>query len=117
MRGASCLPALVLAFAVPASAAGPALEHQPASCLVVGQYPRLTACVLAPDEVARARVFFRPEGSPAWYHVLMERDAACFAGVLPKPKRQLVGRTVEYYVEAADRRFDTSRTAPHAARV
>ncbi len=118
MRGALA-PLLLLAVAVPAGAAGPALDHQAVSCLVAGQYPRLTACVLAPDEVARARVFFRPEGSPAWYHVIMERDAAaaCFSGVLPKPKRQLVGRHVEYYVEAADRGFDTSRTAQHAARV
>jgi hypothetical protein len=118
MRAALALPSL-LALAVPARAAGPALDHQPVSCLVAEKYPRLTACVLAPDDVARARVFFRPEGSTAWYHVLMEREAAaaCFSGVLPKPKRQLVGRHVEYYVEAADRGFDTSRTAQHAARV
>jgi hypothetical protein len=54
----------------------------------------------APDEVAQARVFFRPEGIPTWYYVKMTRATKGYEGVLPKPKKKLIGTKIVYYIEA-----------------
>ncbi|MET0551975.1 MAG: PKD domain-containing protein [Vicinamibacteria bacterium] len=93
------------------------IEHQPVSCLVAGKFPRMAACVPEPDGVGKARVYFRAEGTSAWYHVIMGRDAACFAAALPKPRRELLGRHVEYYVEADHRRLGSPRTPEYRALV
>ena len=93
------------------------IEHQPVSCLVAGKFPRMSACVPEPEGVANARVYFRAEGTGTWYHVIMSRDAACFSASLPKPKRDLLGRHVEYYVEADHRRLGSPRTPEYQALV
>src|SRR4030095_5071959 len=105
----SLLP-LALVVSAGAVVAQP-LEHQPVSCLVAGQYPRLSACIDDPDGVTAARVFFRAAGTSTWYHVDLQREQACFAGALPRAKRELVGRHVDYYVEADHRRLGAPRTA------
>jgi PKD repeat protein len=96
---------------------GAGIEHQPVSCLVAGRFPRLSACVSDPEAVGNARVYFRAEGTETWYHVIMGRDAACFSAALPKPKRDLLGRHVEYYVEADHRRLGSPRTPEYQALV
>ena len=40
----------------------------------------------------------------------MASNAPCHAGVLPRPKKELVGRRIQYYVDAFDRSFAESRT-------
>ena len=62
-------------------------------------------------------MYFRAEGTGTWYHVIMSRDAACFSASLPKPKRDLLGRHVEYYVEADHRRLGSPRTPEYQALV
>lgn len=114
------LPSAVLLICVPsvpvlAAAQDAGIEHQPVSCLVAGRFPRLSACVPEPDGVANARVYFRAEGTGTWYHVIMSREAGCFSAALPKPKRDLLGRHVEYYVEADHRRLGSPRTAEYRA--
>ncbi|HEX9188948.1 MAG TPA: hypothetical protein VGB87_17850, partial [Vicinamibacteria bacterium] len=80
-------------------------------CVVVGKHARLDACFAPPSRLARARVYFRVKGAaPDWYFVEMARDAPCHAGILPRPKKELAGRRIEYYVDTYDRDFATSRT-------
>jgi hypothetical protein len=109
------LHAVVLAagalVASPVRAQAPDIAHDAVACLVAGKYPRLRACFSSP--VAKARVFFRREDRPIWYHVAMTPDAQCFEGVLPRPNRELVGKKVPYYVEVASQSLDVGRTQEH----
>jgi hypothetical protein len=94
----------------------PGINHDAASCIVAGKYPKLRACFTTPD-VAKSRVYFRREDRPIWYHVEMTEDAQCFVGILPRPTKALVGKKVLYYVEVASRNLDVGRTEEHAPRV
>jgi hypothetical protein len=97
--------------AAAARAEGVAIDHKPVGCIVAGSYPRLNACFAPVSRLARARVYFRvADATPEWYYVEMKSDAPCFAGILPKPKKQLVGRKVQYYLDAFDRAFAEART-------
>ncbi len=98
-----------------ANAAPIAIEHPDVGCVVAESYPRLRACVTPSDRVGRAQVFFRPEGTEAWYAVDMEPDGDCLSAFLPKPKASLAA--FEYYVGAIDTDFDqiaAPSTAPDA---
>ena len=90
------------------------IDHKAVGCIVVGKYPKLNACFTPAANLARARVYFRPEGTPSWYYVDMKSDQPCFAGVLPRPGKKLVGKKVEYYVEGQDKTFNAGRTAEFA---
>jgi len=72
------------------------------------------SCFTPASSLARARVYFRPEGVPSWYYVDMKSDQPCYAGILPRPGKKLVGKKIEYYVEAQDRNFNAGRTAEYA---
>lgn len=105
----SLRPALVLALLVPAaSARAVTIAHEGAGCVIAERYPRFEARLDPADEVARARVFFRTAGTPHWYSVDMTAGASGFTGVLPKPRRATP--RIEYYVEASDRAFASTRT-------
>jgi hypothetical protein len=91
-----------------ALAQGLSIEHKAVGCLVAGGYPKLEACFAPSAALARARVYFRAEAAAHWYYVDMAPDAACFAGVLPKPK--LDARRVVYYLGALDNAFAEART-------
>jgi hypothetical protein len=107
---------LVLAGS-PARAESVAIDEKPVGCLVVGKYPRLSACLSPVAQVARARVYFKPETAPIWYYVEMKRQAPCYDGILPKPTRKLLGKKILYYLGASDRQFVESRTADRAVEV
>ncbi len=99
-----------------ASAASPqglAIDHKQVGCILLGKYPKMDACFSPAASLARGRVYFRPEGLPAWYYVEMKADQPCFTGVLPRPGKSLVGKKVEYYVEGQDRQFNATRTAEY----
>jgi hypothetical protein len=87
------------------------IDHKAVGCIVVGKYPKMNACFTPQANLARARVYFRPEGTPSWYYVEMKSDQPCFAGTLPKPGKKLVGKKIEYYVEGQDKTFNAGRTA------
>ena len=100
-------PALALAQSVE-------IDHKAVGCIVVGKYPKMSSCFTPASSLARARVYFRPEGVPSWYYVDMKSDQPCYAGILPRPGKKLVGKKIEYYVEAQDRTFNAGRTAEYA---
>ena len=91
---------------------GVAIEHTPVGCVVAGKHPQLMACFSPQSQLARARVYFRAEGSPHWYFVQMASSAPCFVGTLPKPKASI--KKLNYYVHATDRTFAETRTADAA---
>jgi hypothetical protein len=91
------------------------IDHKAVGCAVAEQFPRLEARLTPADAVGRARVFFRTEGSPAWYAVAMKREGEVFAAALPKPKKSL--KQFRYYLEVADTALATSRTEEYATDV
>jgi len=102
----------------PGAAQGLAIQHKAMKCIVAEKYPRLNACFVPSSQLARARVYFRVAEGPAdWYYVVMKSDTPCFTGILPRPKRELIGRHVQYYLDASDRQFAESRTAETEALV
>jgi hypothetical protein len=99
-------------------AQGIAIDHKPVGCIVAGKYPRLPACFAPAGKLARSRVYFRAEsGGANWFYVEMKSDAPCFTGVLPKPKKDLIGKKVFYYIDAFDQQFVENRTPDNAAEV
>ncbi len=114
MRHAAVALATV-AILAPAAASPQGLEidHKAVGCIVVGKYPKMNACFTPASNVARGRVYFRPEGVTSWYYVEMKTDQPCYTGVLPKPGKKLVGKKIEYYVESQDKTFNASRTAEY----
>ena len=111
--------ALVLPlFPAPLLAQGLNIDHKPVGCIVAEKYPKMSACFSPASQVARARVYFRAEdGPPNWYYVEMKSEAPCHAGILPKPKKALIGKKVLYYVNAFDQKFAENRTVDNAALV
>lgn len=102
---------VALALAPAAHAQGIAIQHDPVGCVVAGKYPQLRACFDPASDLARARAYFRASGAGAdWYYVEMKSDSPCHAGVLPKPKKALIGQTIEYYLDAASRSLSEART-------
>ena len=91
-------------------AQGVAIDHKPVQCIVAGKYPKMNACFSPASILSRSRVFFRVEGAPKWYYVEMASDAPCFTGILPKPKKDLVQKKIEYYVQATDKAFEEGQT-------
>ena len=107
--------ALFLSAAAPEAAAAIAIDHSAVGCIVAAQHPRFEARFTPAAELSRARLHFRPAGSPHWYSVSMKPEGGVFAGVLPKPKTSL--RQIEYYIEATDTAFGTSRTSEYKPEV
>jgi hypothetical protein len=106
--------------AVPASLFGQgiAIDHKPVGCIVAEKYPQLSACFAPPGKLARARVYFRAEtGGPNWFYVDTKFVNPCHAGVLPKPKKSLIGKRVFYYIDAFDQQLMENRTPDNAAEV
>jgi hypothetical protein len=76
--------------------------------VIADQFPRLEAGLSPEDGVGRARIHFRPEGGANWYSVPLKKEGASFAGVLPKPRKQLAA--FDYYIEVTDAGLGTTRT-------
>src|SRR5437868_5345882 len=110
MRTCTALATLLFAFGLAAGAAAESvtIDHRGVGCLVAEQYPRLVACFKPAGALARARIQFRAQGGSFWYAVDMKSDLPCYYGVLPKPRKTTT--RIEYYIEATDRAFGTSKT-------
>ena len=115
VRRSCVLGGLVLVAVFSPAAYAAEIDHKAVGCAVAEQFPRLEARLIPADAVGRARVFFRTEGSPAWYAVAMKREGELFAAALPKPKKSL--KQFRYYLEVADTGLATSRTEEYATAV
>src|SRR5580765_3572172 len=113
-RGFPLSLALVVGAASAVHSQGVTIDHKAVGCIVVGKYPKMNACFSPAASLARSRVYFRPEGVPSWYYVDMKTDQPCFTGTLPRPGKKLVGKKIEYYVEAQNKAFEPARTAEFA---
>lgn len=110
LRSTAVALALAVTPAAVALAQSPTIEHSAVKCIVAGKYRRMPAR-FTPEDVAQPRVYFRPEGVPSWYYVEMKPEAQLgHVGTLPKATKQLVGKHIDYYVEAASKSFDSGRT-------
>ena len=110
-RGVALSLAVFMCTAASARPEAVAIDHKAVGCIVVGKYPKMNACFSPAGELARSRVYFRPEGVQSWYYVEMKSDQPCFTGTLPRPGKKLVGKKIEYYVEAQNKAFEPARTA------
>jgi hypothetical protein len=110
-----CRP-VVLLFLLPAlaRAQAPGIDHQPVACAAAGRFPRLEARFTGPETIAAARVVFQGQTAD-WYSVAMNGEGAVFAGVLPKPKKDL--KSFRYYIEVTDKALGTNRTPEYATAV
>ena len=111
----ACLVAFVVALpsASPgqeAATGGVAIDHKAVDCIVAGKFPKMDACFSPVSSVARARVYFRAEGGTSWYYVEMKSDAPCLSGILPKPRKELIDKHINYYVHVTDKSFTEGRT-------
>src|SRR5712691_2371868 len=103
----------VLVIPAVAHPQGLEIDHKAVGCIVAGKFPKMSACFTPASSLARGRVYFRPEGTARWYYVEMKADQSCYAGVLPKPSKTLVGKKIEYYLEGQDRTFSAASTAEY----
>ena len=93
------------------SQAGIAIDHKSVGCVVAGKYPKMNACFEPNSRVANGRTYFRAEGGTSWYYVVNKPDAPCWSGVLPKPRKELIDKHVDYYVQVTGKDLQESRTA------
>lgn len=109
----ACVGVLLLSSA-PALAQSPAIDHQPVACATAEKFPRLEARFSPAETVAAARVVFQGQTAD-WYSVAMKPEGAAFAGVLPKPKKNL--KAFRYYIEVTDKALGTNRTTEYTTTV
>ena len=99
------------ALAVPAMADdAPVVEHQPAPCTVFGRPIALCASVTDDSAVAKARIYFRPQGEDYYAFVDMAFAGLNYCGTLPAPREGEI-KVIEYYVQAVDDQYQAQRTS------
>jgi hypothetical protein len=104
---APAAPAVPAPVPTPSTEGGPAIDHRPLECILAESFPKLNAS-FAPQDVAKARVYFRAEGGIHWYYVEMTLEDGAYLGILPKPK--VTTKKIDYYVEAVGKTLVSSRT-------
>jgi hypothetical protein len=115
--------AVTLGPALPSMAPAPGRpqQHKQVGCIVAGKNARLNACFIPSGEVVKPRVNFRvkddPRAGAAAYYVEMKSDMPCHSTFLPKPKKEMVGKELEIWVEGMDRAFNPGRTPEYTATI
>lgn len=99
--------AAFLTAASTAVAQPPSIVHDAVACAVAEKFPRFVANFTPSDSVAVARLVFQGQTSD-WYSVAMKQEGSAFAGVLPKPRKDL--KSFRYYIEVTDKALGVSRT-------
>ena len=69
--------ALVVGAACAAHSQGVTIDHKAVACIVAGKYPRMNACFTPTADLARSRVYFRPEGVKNNVADDDDRDKSC----------------------------------------
>lgn len=87
---------------------GAAIQFEPVTCFVAGEFPLLDAGIEPIASVARARTYFKAAQGATFYYVEMTQDAGRFFGKLPRPKVEASPLT--YYLQATTTEFEDSQT-------
>jgi hypothetical protein len=99
---------LLLAAAL-AAGEGPLVGHQSVPCTVADKAFSICATITDDVQVAKARVYFRPEGQDFYSFIDMSFGGLRYCGTLPAPRAGKVKR-VEYYVQGLDNEYNAQRT-------
>jgi hypothetical protein len=92
----------------PTTGAGAAINFEPVTCFVAGEFPLLDAGIEPLSSVARARTYFKAAQGQNFYYVEMTQDAGRFFGKLPRPK--IEASPLTYYLQATTTEFEESQT-------
>jgi hypothetical protein len=92
----------------PSSGAGSAINFEPVTCFVAGEFPLLDAGIEPVSSVARARTYFKAAQGTNFYYVEMTQEGGRFFGKLPRPKVEASPLT--YYLQATTTEFEESQT-------
>jgi hypothetical protein len=111
MSARRLLAFMMLVAPAPALAGeSPRVEHQPLPCTIPGKAVSLCASITDDNQVAKARVYFRPAGEKFYSFVDMVFGGINFCGTLPAPREDKVS-SLEYYVQGVDDEYDAQRTS------
>jgi hypothetical protein len=92
----------------PTTGAGAAINFDPVTCFVAGEFPLLDAGIEPLSSVARARTYFKAAQGANFYYVEMTQEAGRFFGKLPRPK--IEASPLTYYLQATTTEFEESQT-------
>ena len=95
--------------------AGAAIQFEPVTCFVAGEFPLLDAGIEPLASVARSRVYFKAAQGATFYYVEMTQEGGRFFGKLPRPKVEASPLT--YYLQATTTEFEDSQTTEIEAKV
>jgi hypothetical protein len=87
---------------------GAAIQFEPVTCFVAGEFPLLDASIEPLASVARARTYFKAAQGATFYYVEMTQETGRFFGKLPRPKVEASPLT--YYLQATTTEFEDSQT-------
>ena len=88
---------------------GAAIQFEPVTCFVAGEFPLLDAAVEPLASVARSRVYFKAAQGATFYYVEMTQETGRFFGKLPRPK--IEASPLTYYIQATTTEFEDSQTS------
>lgn len=80
-----------------------AIQHEPVTCFLAGEFPLLNAGITPVENVARARIYFRSALGQAYFYVEMTPAEGAFAGKLPRPRVE--ASPITYYLQATTTDF------------
>ena len=90
----------------------PRVEHQSVPCTIADKPYSICATITDDVQVAKARVYFRPEGDDYYSFIDMTFGGLRFCGTLPAPRARKA-RRVEYYVQGLDNEYNAGRTGSY----
>jgi len=110
MKKAAILATGAWLAAATLSAEPPSVEHQPSPCTVPDTAVTLCATITDDGQIAKSRVYFRSAGDKFYSFVDMVFGGLSFCGTIPGPRGGKV-KTVEYYIQAVDDQYESTRTS------
>ncbi len=94
----------------------PVINHQAIECVIANEHPVIRAQVQPSTDVQTVKVYFHAQLFSDFYFVEMtQTDDGDFIARLPVPAPET--KRFDYYIEAVNHAYDTSRTAGYSPRV
>jgi hypothetical protein len=87
---------------------GAAIQFEPVTCFVAGEFPLLDASIEPLASVARARVYFKGASGGSYFYIEMTQDSGRYFGKLPRPKVE--ASPITYYLQSTTTNFEESQT-------